>query len=225
MRPRAWAVCDDCGFLYNKSELQWQYEWQGARTQNTNMLKCDRCLDELQEQLRVIVLPADPTPVSNPRPENYAHADNQIATIGTNVGTMTQAAGLASAFDANTNKGFAFSAVSYNSAVGLNNWIGKYWGGLDPNNPTQGPTAVRFVVNAPNDAKFAAAGAVAYSFQGSNFLAGFTDLATGITAGTIGEIIDVTITPTSGYLYHRFILTGDGTSSVSVAQLQIYKAE
>lgn len=222
--PRAWAICDDCGFLYNKFELQWQYEWAGARTQNTNQLKCPKCLDVLQEQLRVIVLPADPTPVSNPRPENYTYADNQIATIGTNYGTMSQAAGINSAFDSNTNKPFFLSAVRYISTAGLTNTIGKYWGGLDPNNPTQGPMVSRFVVNAPNDAKLAASGSVAYAFQGSDIPAGFTTLASGVTAGTIGEVIDVTITPTTGYLYHQFVLAGDGVSSVSVAQLQIYRA-
>jgi hypothetical protein len=223
-KPRAFGVCDRCGFLYNKHDLQWQYEWMGARTQNTNMLVCDRCLDDLQEQLRTVVLPADPTPLANPRPENYAYADNQIATIGTNIGNINQAAGLAAAFDSNANKPFFLSAVRYRSTAGLTNTIGKYWGGLDPNNPTQGPMASRFVVSAPNDAKLAAAGAVAYAFQGSNVPAGFTTLASGVTAGTVGEIIDVTITPTTGYLYHQFVLTGDGASSVSVAQLQIYRA-
>jgi hypothetical protein len=222
-KPRAWGICDRCGFLYNKSDLDWQYEWAGARTSNTNMLVCDKCMDDLQEQNRVIVLPADPTPIVNPRPENYNAANNPIASIGTNRGTMTGGAGLAAAFDANTNKPFFLSAVTYNSLAGLNNTIGKNWNGLDPNNPTTGPTVTRFIVNAPNDAQLAAAGAVAWSFQGSNMPAGFTDLATGVTVGTIGEIIDVTITPTTGYLFHQFVLTGDGISSVSVAQLQIYK--
>lgn len=223
-KPRAWGICDDCGFLYNKFELEWQYEWAGARTQNTNQLKCPKCIDDLQEQLRVIVLPADPTPIVNPRPENYNYANNQIATIGTNFGTMTGAAGIKAAFDSNTNKPFFLSAVTYVSLAGLSNTIGKNWNGLNPNNPSQGPTASRFVVNAPYDAKLAAAGAVAWAFQGSNAPAGFTTLANGVTAGTVGEIIDVTITPTTGYLYHQFVLTGDGFSSVSVAQLQIYRA-
>jgi hypothetical protein len=223
-RPRAWAICDKCGFLYNKFELQWQYEWQGARTQNTNRLTCDECLDDLQEQNRVIVLPADPQPVSNPRPENYNYADNQIATIGINFGTINQAAGLQAAFDSNTNKPFFMSAVSYKSIAGLSNTIGKNWTGLNPNTPLIGPMAVRIVVNAPNDAKLAAAGAVAWAFQGSNVPAGFITLTSGVTAGTIGEIIDVTFTATTGYLFHQFVLTGDGTSSVSVAQLQIYRA-
>jgi len=222
-RPRAWAICDKCGFLYNKHDLQWQYEWQGARTQNTNRLTCDRCLDDLQEQNRVIVLPADPQPVMNPRPENYTANNNPIASIGTNIGNMNQAAGVAAAFDSNANKPFFLSAVRYQSTVGLTNTIGKYWGGLNPNNPLTGPMVKRIVVSAPYDAKLAAAGAVAYEFQGSDATVGFTTITSGVTAGTIGETLDVSFTPTTGYLYHQFVLTGDGVSSVSVAQLQIYR--
>src|SRR5258708_3631517 len=111
--PRAWGVCDRCGFLYNKRDLQWQYEWFGARTQNTNMLVCDRCLDNLQEQLRVIVMPADPTPIQNPRPEMDVANNNPITSLGRNVGSMTQAAGLAAAFDYNTNKPMFLSACQF----------------------------------------------------------------------------------------------------------------
>jgi len=222
-KPRAWAICDDCGFLFNKDELAWQYEWLGTRTQNTNLLKCSKCMDIPQEQLRVIVLPADPVPVEDPRPERYTHDNNQIATIGTNIGNINQAAGIAAAFDANTNKPFFLSAVRYQSTAGLTNTIGKYWGGMNPNNPLTGPMVNRIVVSAPYDAKLAAAGAVAYEFQGSDAPVGFTTITSGVTAGTIGETLDVSFTATTGYLYHRFVLTGDGISSVSVAQLQIYR--
>ncbi len=224
--PSAWGICDSCGFLFDKSDLQYQYIWAGTRTVNTTSLRCDKCLDELQEQLRVIVLPADPTPVDDPRPEQSQINNNPYTSIGSNIGTMTQAAGLAAAFDSNANKPFFLSAVKYTSTAGLTNTVGKNWTGLDPNNPTAGLSASRFVVTAPNDAKLAAAGSVAYAFQGSNLsvLGSFTTLANGNTAGTIGEIIDVTITPTTNYLFHQFVITGDGVSSVSVAQLQIYSA-
>src|SRR6266436_6733560 len=222
--PRAWAICDKCGFLYNKKDLQWQYEWAGNRLVNQNMLVCDKCYDTPQEQIRVIILPADPTPIGNPRPERSQINNNPYTSIGSNIGTMTQAAGLAAAFDSNSNKPFFLSAVRYTSTAGLTNTVGKNWTGLDPNNPTVGLLASRFIVTAPNNAKLAAAGSVAYAFQVSNLPAGFTTLASGNTVGTIGEIIDVSITPTTTYLFHQFVLTGDGISSVSVAQLQIYSA-
>src|SRR6266436_9858784 len=223
-KPRAWGIGEGGGRLLYKHDLQWQYERAGNRLVNQNMLVCDTCYDTPQEQLRVIILPADPTPVANPRPERSQINNNPYTSIGSNIGTMTQAAGLAAAFDSNANKPFFLSSVRYISTAGLTNTIGKNWTGLDPNNPTVGLLASRFVVTAPNDAKFAAAGVVAYAFQGSNVPAGFTTLASGNTVGTIGEIIDVSITPTTTYLFHQFVLTGDGISSVSVAQLQIYSA-
>lgn len=219
-KPRAWGICDRCGFLYNKQDLRWQYEWFGPRTQNTNQLVCDDCLDDLQEQLRTFVLPADPTPIINPRPEQGVINNNPITSLGLNVGTMTQAAGLAAAFDYNTNKPMFLSACQYISTTGtLLNSVGKNWTGLTPDN--QGITASRFRVWAPNNAKLFGGGATAYAFQGSQLNVGWTTLSSGTTAGTIGETIDVTITPTTGYLYHQFALTGDGINSVSIAQLLI----
>jgi hypothetical protein len=39
---------------------------------NKRILVCDTCYDEPQEQLRAIVVPADPVPIINPRVEPYA---------------------------------------------------------------------------------------------------------------------------------------------------------
>lgn len=222
--PRAWGVCDGCGFLYNKFELQWQYEWAGNRLVNQNQLVCNQCYDQPQEQLRTITYPADPTPIVNPRPERDAINNNPVTTIGGNIGTLTKAAGINAAFDSNTNKPFFLSAVLYVSVATLTNAVGKNWTGLNPNNLTQGVTAARFVAIAPYDSKFLASGPSVYAFQGSNLPAGgWTTLATGSTAGTLGETLDVSLTPTTGYLFHQFALTGDGTSA-AVAQLKIYQA-
>jgi len=70
-RPEALAVCDRCGFLYNHSDLQWQYQWTGTRLQNLMRLVCQDCLDIPQEQIRSIILPPDPLPILNPRSEQY----------------------------------------------------------------------------------------------------------------------------------------------------------
>jgi hypothetical protein len=218
--PEAWAVCDFCGFLYNRSDLKWQYEWAGPKTVNQNQLVCDSCYDTPQEQLRTIILPADPQPIENPRPERYIADNNPYTSIGLNTGNLLQAGGLAAAFDSNFDKPFAFSAALFSSVAGANNSVGKNWSLLYP---TNGLTAIRFVAYSPNNARFLASGATTWSFQGSNTPIGFTTLATGTTAGSIGEIIDVTLTPTAGYLYHQFLLSGDGTSA-SVAQLKIYRA-
>ena len=70
--PRALGVCDRCGFLYNHDELQWQWDWQqGPRLFNLRILVCRTCLDIPQESGRTIVLPPDPMPIGDPRPEYY----------------------------------------------------------------------------------------------------------------------------------------------------------
>lgn len=67
----AFAVCDRCGFWYNHRDLHWAYDYRGKNLQNLRILVCDRCLDTPQEQLRPIVLPPDPLPIINARPENF----------------------------------------------------------------------------------------------------------------------------------------------------------
>jgi hypothetical protein len=217
--PRAWAVCDNCGFLYNRDKLAYQFQWAGSKTQNTNFLKCETCMDQLQEQLRSIVLPADPVPINQPRPEQYVAANNPVTSLGGVIGTMTQAAGLKAAFDASTNKPMFMSACQFKSNNG-DNTVGKFWGNnLTPND--QGITASAFRVWAPNNAKFFGGGSATYNFQGSNENIIWNTLATGTTAGTIGETFAINLTPVTNYLYHRFDIIGDGINSVAVAQLQI----
>lgn len=70
--PRAFAVCDRCAFWYNHHQLRWQYDWAGASLINKRILVCDTCYDEPQQQLRAIIIPADPVPIVNPRVEPYA---------------------------------------------------------------------------------------------------------------------------------------------------------
>ena len=83
--PEAFAICDGCGFLYNHSELRWQFQWGGNKLVNLRQLVCRRCNDLPQTQLRAIVLPADPMPVMNPRVQNYQQAVTDYrATSGQN---------------------------------------------------------------------------------------------------------------------------------------------
>ena len=71
--PRALAVCQRCGFLYNHDNLQWQWDWlQGPRLFNLRLLVCKPCLDKPQRQLGAIVLPPDPPPLWGALPEPYA---------------------------------------------------------------------------------------------------------------------------------------------------------
>lgn len=70
--PRARGVCDRCGFQYQLSELEYQYQWAGTRLQNLQRRVCETCMDIPQEQLRAIILPPDPLPVNDPRVELYS---------------------------------------------------------------------------------------------------------------------------------------------------------
>ncbi len=70
--PRAWGTCDRCGFVHNLHKLQWQFSYLGtSQPQNTRFLVCERCLDPLNPQDMPYILPPDPLPVYNARPEPY----------------------------------------------------------------------------------------------------------------------------------------------------------
>ena len=72
--PRAEGICDRCGFRFNLYKLQYQYAFQGSTMpQNTRFLVCGRpgCLDPLNPQDTPNILPPDPLPVFNARPEPY----------------------------------------------------------------------------------------------------------------------------------------------------------
>jgi hypothetical protein len=88
--PRAFGICDRCGFLYNHNRLQWQFDYAGAGLINKRILVCNPCNDVPQAQLRAIVLPADPVPIMNPRVQDYVTAEtNYRLTQGNTVDPIT----------------------------------------------------------------------------------------------------------------------------------------
>lgn len=74
--PRAFGVCGRCGRWFNHFRLRFQFDWAGTKLINKQVLVCKPCYDIPQQQLRVIVLPADPMPIRNPRPENFDEEEN-----------------------------------------------------------------------------------------------------------------------------------------------------
>jgi hypothetical protein len=81
--PQAAGQCDRCGFVYSHSTLRWQYDFAGASLINKRILVCRACEDTPQNQLRSIIIPADPVPIQNPRVPNYAQAaSNTRVTSG-----------------------------------------------------------------------------------------------------------------------------------------------
>jgi len=83
--PQAHAICDRCGFRYNHVNLRWQFDWRGAALQNIRLLVCNPCYDEPQQQLRAIVVPADPVPINQPRIQDFVTASQDTrVTSGQN---------------------------------------------------------------------------------------------------------------------------------------------
>lgn len=78
--PRAFAVCDRCGFLYNHVNLSWQHDYRGASLMNTRLLVCKTCLDKPQPQNKPRVLTIDPPVIANARPEQYARGYVSLTT-------------------------------------------------------------------------------------------------------------------------------------------------
>ena len=68
----AFARCDRCYDLVNHSDLQPQMRYAGANLVNMGLLVCGSCLDIPNQQERTIVLPPDPVPIMNARPEPFA---------------------------------------------------------------------------------------------------------------------------------------------------------
>lgn len=252
--PRALGVCDRCGFLYNLDQLRWQFQWVATRLQNIRQLVCDECYDTPQEQLRTVVLPPDPLPVLNARPEYYVAADNPLSplgasanpftpTLGSRIGNLTGGAGLNAAFDGAVNKQSWMSAASATvSNSSFNNYVGINWqgnvlaneglieDGLEP--PIIEHSLSSVSIYAPLDTSFLGTTAIGYVIQCSPadtaLYGAWTTIYSGTTAGTAGESIDVTITSTMTNTlsqFHRVAFEGDGATPVAVAQVQFNVAE
>lgn len=65
---------------YNRVNLIFQFQWTGTALQNLWILVCRKCLDVPQEQLRAIQLPADPTPIWQPRVEQFEQDETDYRT-------------------------------------------------------------------------------------------------------------------------------------------------
>jgi hypothetical protein len=94
--PEAFAACDRCSFWYARSDLAWQFEWRGNELKNTQLLVCKRtCLDVPFEHYRPIVVPPDPVPLMNPRPDqNMAVYDVSNNLLDTNLELITDTNGV-----------------------------------------------------------------------------------------------------------------------------------
>ena len=80
MRPEAWGTDDRTGFVGNQRNLCWQYEWGGQKLINLKILTYPEFLDKPQRQLGTIIIPADPVPILNARPEQYLIDEQPVST-------------------------------------------------------------------------------------------------------------------------------------------------
>lgn len=79
--------------MYNHYELQWQFDYRGSALMNTRILVCETCLDVPQNQLRNIIIPADPTPIMNARVQDYVTAETNNRYTSSQVLIPTAATG------------------------------------------------------------------------------------------------------------------------------------
>lgn len=89
--PRAYGICDRCGFQYNLYQLQYQYQYNGTTLYNTRYRVCPTCMDIPQPQLLNPILPPDPLPVNDPRLPAYSvNESGTLQEIGAQVFTGTE---------------------------------------------------------------------------------------------------------------------------------------
>jgi len=74
--PKGWATDMRSGFITNAENLIEQHEWRGLKVMPTGTLTHARYLDKPQRQLGANILPPDPTPLMNARPEQYPVDEN-----------------------------------------------------------------------------------------------------------------------------------------------------
>lgn len=84
--PAAWGTSDRNGMVGNHKDLRFQMEWAGLKLINTRVLVWDDEYDTPQRQLGTIVIPPDPPPIFNARPENYAIDEQPVSVLTTESG-------------------------------------------------------------------------------------------------------------------------------------------
>lgn len=87
--PRALGACDRCGMVYQHSRLLWQYDWVGPRLQNMRILVCPTCMDTPQQNGQLVLIPPDPIPILNPRPDPHMFMEQSSSPDTTQAGAPT----------------------------------------------------------------------------------------------------------------------------------------
>lgn len=91
--PEAFGVCMRCGIWYNRNQLRNQMEWRGATLLPLYIFVCNPCYDTPQENLRAIVVPADPIPVQLALTESFIQDESSFRVIS-ELSTIDPATGI-----------------------------------------------------------------------------------------------------------------------------------
>ena len=86
--PRAWGTSDRSGMVGNHADMVWQFEYAGFGLNNTRVLVYPDELDTPQRQLGALIIPPDPPPIMNARPEQYAMDEEPGSAIVTQSGKV-----------------------------------------------------------------------------------------------------------------------------------------
>jgi len=105
--------------LWNLHKLEFQYAWAGLSLYNTRHLVCPNCYDDPQRQLGANIIPPDPLPLINARPEQYDLDEEPVSVHVNTSGSYKIQAGVNFPYDtlqvvsvANTpNNGTVFNAA------------------------------------------------------------------------------------------------------------------
>lgn len=81
-RPDPWSTSDRGGWVGDHSQMRWQFVWAGSQIINTGLLVFEDEYDIPNEQFRTLVLPPDPDPLMNARPEPYVIDETDWLTTG-----------------------------------------------------------------------------------------------------------------------------------------------
>lgn len=139
-----WAVCDRCSMWYSMADLTWQYDFQGGSTpQKLNLLVCRRtCLDDLAYQNMLLVLPPDPPPQANIRPEFFdVDESNFLTTQSESILTTQSGVDLIQSIpnpSSNANTTYLSSRLAYPGGVVTTLYLDLFQGGA----PGSGGTSI-----------------------------------------------------------------------------------
>jgi hypothetical protein len=78
--PVGFAICDGCGFAVMYTDLRPHMDYRGGiNPVPDGLMVCGSCDDQPQPFFQLQVLPPDPVPLSNPRPDDRGDVTGNIA--------------------------------------------------------------------------------------------------------------------------------------------------